>query len=68
MESVRLVIQMSTNNTGIFTNLASGLYVGVITDDNGCKASVNVNINQASELSLAETHTDVVCNDGQWYK
>jgi gliding motility-associated-like protein len=52
-----------TNNTGIFTNLASGLYVGVITDDNGCKASVNVNINQASELSLAETHTDVVCND-----
>jgi gliding motility-associated-like protein len=52
-----------TNGTGIFTGLAQGQYTGVVTDDNGCTASVSVNIGIAQPFTAQETHTDVVCND-----
>ncbi|MEZ5004130.1 MAG: hypothetical protein R2730_13955 [Chitinophagales bacterium] len=54
----------TSNNTGIFTNLAAGSYTGTVTDANGCSASVGVTISLASSLSVSESHTDVICNDG----
>ena len=53
----------SSNGTGVFNNLASGSYTGTVTDASGCSASVSVTINDAAALSIAEAHTDVVCND-----
>ncbi|MEZ5004122.1 MAG: hypothetical protein R2730_13915 [Chitinophagales bacterium] len=53
-----------SNNTGIFTGLAAGSYTGTVTDANGCSASVGVTIGLAAALSVSESHTDVICNDG----
>ncbi|MEZ5009445.1 MAG: hypothetical protein R2753_14975 [Chitinophagales bacterium] len=54
----------TSNNTGLFTGLAAGNYTGTVTDANGCSASVPVTIGLAAQLSVAESHTDVICNDG----
>lgn len=57
-----------TWNDGITTedriNISSGSYSVSATDGNGCVISVNITIDEPSILSIAETHTDVLCNAG----
>lgn len=42
-------------------NLSSGSYTVDITDDNGCQLSFTENVQGPNELSLSETHIDVLC-------
>lgn len=47
------------------TGLAAGVYTVVVTDNNGCTASINVTISNNSAPSIAEvmtSHIDVSCN------
>ncbi|HEX5002465.1 MAG TPA: PKD domain-containing protein [Bacteroidia bacterium] len=48
----------------VFNGLNIGLYNVVVTDANGCQASVNVNINQPPVLQAAIAGTDILCNGG----
>uniref|UniRef100_UPI0025EE4154 T9SS type A sorting domain-containing protein n=1 Tax=uncultured Chryseobacterium sp. TaxID=259322 RepID=UPI0025EE4154 len=46
------------------TGLAAGTYTVVITDANGCTATVNATVTQPTTLSAAVTQTNVLCNGG----
>lgn len=55
----------STNSTGVFTGLTTGAYVATVTDDNGCTATVNVNIvSTPGPTPFVDTYSDVVCAGG----
>lgn len=45
------------------SDLAAGTYTVVVTDGNGCTANTSVTIEQPVQLTLSDTHTDVICND-----
>jgi gliding motility-associated-like protein len=44
------------------SNIPAGNYNAVITDFNGCQATISVTIVEPSPLTIAETHTNVNCN------
>ena len=44
------------------TNLAAGIYLVTIADENGCSEFVNIDIMQPAEITLSEAHQDVDCN------
>ncbi|WP_295233164.1 T9SS type A sorting domain-containing protein, partial [uncultured Chryseobacterium sp.] len=46
------------------TGLAAGTYTVVITDANGCTATVNAVVTQPTALSASVTQTNVLCNGG----
>ncbi|MDR6086492.1 aminopeptidase-like protein [Chryseobacterium sp. SORGH_AS909] len=46
------------------TGLAAGTYTVVITDANGCTATVNATVTQPTALSATVTQTNVLCNGG----
>lgn len=46
------------------TQLAAGSYSVDITDDNGCQFTYTTAIQEPDELTLSETHTDVLCFGG----
>ncbi|MBK7040275.1 MAG: gliding motility-associated C-terminal domain-containing protein [Bacteroidetes bacterium] len=53
------------NATGIFTNLAAGVYTMTVADANGCTISSTATINEPTILSWTATATtDVNCNGG----
>ncbi|MBK8328529.1 MAG: gliding motility-associated C-terminal domain-containing protein [Bacteroidetes bacterium] len=53
------------NATGLFTNLAIGIYTLTATDANGCTIQTTVAINQPTQLTWTATaNTNVSCNAG----
>ena len=46
------------------TGLAAGTYTVIITDANGCTATVNATVTQPTALSGTVTQTNVLCNGG----
>ncbi len=50
--------------TATASNLCEGNYILVITDDNGCTASVDIDINEPSPLTITGTVTDATCYAG----
>jgi len=46
------------------TGLAAGTYTVVITDANGCTATVNATVTQPTALSGTVTQTNIACNGG----
>ncbi len=45
-------------------NISSGNYAVTISDNNLCTSSLSINITQPAVVSVAETHTHVLCNGG----
>lgn len=52
----------STSNT--INNLVVGIYSITVTDDNGCKKSSSIEVNQPTELIINSSKVDVKCFDG----
>lgn len=55
-------IPVTTNTTGIATNLCSGNYVLTVTDANGCIQNANVTITSPTVLSVAVNSVVPSCN------
>jgi len=52
----------NTNDTNSqITNVCPGIYVVVITDNNGCSGTENIKINEPDAISLNITSTNVTC-------
>jgi gliding motility-associated-like protein len=47
-----------------FSNVAAGVHNIIVTDANGCTASVTATITQPAQLLASETHTAIACNGG----
>ena len=55
----------ATNSTGNFSNLAPGLYIATMTDDDNCPATLQFTINAPQALGLApDVLSPVSCNGG----
>lgn len=54
-------------NTATASNLNAGTYTCAVTDDIGCVGVISVSINQANEILISETITDMSCGatDGE---
>lgn len=50
--------------TGVFNGLAFGSYTVTVTDDNGCSATVDVDIQQPTAVMLTEGFNEPSCNGG----
>ncbi|WP_294299095.1 T9SS type A sorting domain-containing protein, partial [uncultured Chryseobacterium sp.] len=46
------------------TGLAAGTYTVIITDANGCTATVNATVTQPTALSATTSQTNIACNGG----
>uniref|UniRef100_UPI0025D4D18C T9SS type A sorting domain-containing protein n=1 Tax=uncultured Chryseobacterium sp. TaxID=259322 RepID=UPI0025D4D18C len=46
------------------TGLAAGTYTVIITDANGCTATVNATVTQPTVLSASTSQTNIACNGG----
>ncbi|MFK8038902.1 MAG: T9SS type B sorting domain-containing protein [Crocinitomicaceae bacterium] len=58
-------IGATTNNTGIFTNLAGAVYPVVVTDQNGCSKTINVTVvNIPPPNPVIDYQQDVACAGG----
>ncbi|MEM1322954.1 MAG: hypothetical protein AAGG75_22000, partial [Bacteroidota bacterium] len=49
-------------NTPNFNGLTAGTYTIVITDDNSCSETVNITIDQPTEVMASSSDTDATCN------
>ncbi|MBB6611286.1 T9SS type A sorting domain-containing protein [Pontibacter sp. Tf4] len=50
------------NDAQDLTNLAAGSYTVIVTDANGCTATLTETVDQASDIVLSAVVTDVACN------
>ncbi len=44
------------------SNLAAGIYVVTVTDQNGCTGTASVNVGEPAALSINASSTDITCN------
>ncbi|MBK8620685.1 MAG: T9SS type A sorting domain-containing protein [Saprospiraceae bacterium] len=56
---------MTQNNTGTFSNLPNGAYNIIVSDDNGCEAITEVDINSPDALQSVFTPTSIVSCFGE---
>ncbi len=55
----------TTNTTGLFENLAAGIYMISVTDENNCMISIDINITEPNALNVEITQTqNPLCNGG----
>ncbi|NNC95174.1 MAG: hypothetical protein HKN92_06385, partial [Chitinophagales bacterium] len=51
-----------SNNGEDVSGLSAGTYNMTVTDNNGCTASLSVNVTEPAVLAVGETHVNVSCN------
>lgn len=51
-------------SSGVFTNLAGGMYTVYVRDINGCYITIDANVYEPAELSVWNMITDVTCAGG----
>ena len=55
----------NSNATGVFNGFSGGIYIVQVTDENGCTATAEVDINEPNSLNASISQTqNVDCNGG----